>query len=78
MVFYHAFSGFHDTGASYAPIELVDVYGMFCYLLGIDPESNDGVWDRIRRMLRNSSGMTRPSMVVTAMAAMTTARYYWH
>lgn len=47
--------GFHSDGHTYAPIELVDVYQMFCFLLNIDPQTNDGVWDRIRALLRNSS-----------------------
>lgn len=47
--------GFHSEGKVYEPIEIVDVYQMFCFLLDIEPEENDGVWDRIKALLRNDA-----------------------
>ena len=38
---------------------------MICFLLDIEPLSNDGVWDRIRALLRNSSVSLNSSVVLT-------------
>ncbi len=54
-------SGFHSDGRVYPAIELVDLYQMFCFLLDVDPLPNDGVWNRIRAMLRNGSAFTAPN-----------------
>ncbi|QQP36829.1 Ectonucleotide pyrophosphatase/phosphodiesterase family member 6like, partial [Caligus rogercresseyi] len=31
-----------NPNEAYNPIELVDLYQMFCFLLGIEPQANDG------------------------------------
>jgi len=36
-------------------IELVDIYQMLCHLMDVHPEPNDGVWERIKNLLRNSA-----------------------
>ncbi len=61
----------------YDEIELVDVYNMFCHLLGITAEENDGVLDRIMAMLRNLSMVvvapsTAALLALTALVSSTT------
>ena len=46
---------FKSSGKIYPAIELVDIYQLICNLLNLEPLQNDGVWDRIKAMLRNSS-----------------------
>lgn len=47
--------GFNIKQETQKPIEIVDLYHMFCHLLDIIPAENDGVWDRIKGLLRNSA-----------------------
>ena len=56
--------GFNIKKEAQPPIEIVDLYEMFCHLLNIIPAENDGVWDRIKGLLKNSSPMNKPSSVV--------------
>ena len=59
--------GFKNDGNTYPPVEIVDMYALFCHLLGIDPkEHHDGVWDRIRDFLRNSAPLKTVSMALMA------------
>uniref|UniRef100_A0A0K2TR93 Ectonucleotide pyrophosphatase/phosphodiesterase family member 6like [Oryzias latipes] n=1 Tax=Lepeophtheirus salmonis TaxID=72036 RepID=A0A0K2TR93_LEPSM len=44
-----------DPNETYNAIELVDLYQMFCFLLGVEPQPNDGLWSRIRDLLKNSA-----------------------
>ena len=53
----------------YSEFELVDVYQIFCHLLGIKPNPNDGVWDRVSGLLRNSAAPS-PSPSIAALAAL--------
>ncbi len=57
----------------YPEFELVDVYQMFCHLLGIEPLANDGVWDRVKALLRNSAPASgsppMPPLVITLLVA---------
>ena len=45
------------------PIELVDLYRMFCFLLDIEPaktcENSCGLWERIKNLLRNDGSALR-------------------
>ena len=66
-------SGFKDDGSTHDGIELVDVYQIFCHLLGFDPEPNDGIWDRVRGLLKNSSLALAPQILPLALAAAFTA-----
>ena len=50
------------------PIELVDLYQMFCFILGIEAEPNDGVWDRIKRLLRNDSSSLKATHLALVLA----------
>ena len=56
--------GFNIKKEAQPPIEIVDLYEMFCHLLNIIPAENDGVWDRIKGLLKNSSPMNKPSSIV--------------
>ena len=42
--------------------------------MGIKPEPNDGVWERVKALLRNaaSPGMNAPSLMVCLTAALAT------
>jgi len=58
-------------------IELVDVYQMLCFLLDIDsPEPNDGVWSRIRNLLKNSSVTVNSSVVLILASVIVTYTYH--
>ena len=58
------FIGFIQSNEPQPAIEIVDLYQMFCHLLNIKPAENDGVWDRIRALLRNSSSCLNCSNIV--------------
>ena len=58
------FLGFNIKPQAQDPIEIVDLYQMFCHLLDIIPAENDGVWDRIKGLLKNSSVRQNSSNVV--------------
>ena len=52
--------GFQQTsGEVYPAIELVDVYQIFCHLLDIEPQDNDGVWERVNALLKSGNGARR-------------------
>lgn len=36
-------------------IELVDIYELLCHLMNIKPQPNDGIWERIKSLLKNSA-----------------------
>jgi len=57
--------GFLSSDYPQPPIHLVDIYQMICFLLDIDPLPNDGIWDRIRALLKNSSVSLNSSVVLT-------------
>lgn len=48
-------TGFIPMKEAQPPIELVDIYQMLCHLMDVQQEPNDGVWERIKSLLRNSS-----------------------
>lgn len=37
------------------PIHLVDIYQIYAHILGIEPQTHDGSWSRVRSYLTNSS-----------------------
>ena len=49
---------FVSTPVAQPPIEVVDLYNMFCFILGIKPAGNDGIWERIKGLLRNGAMLT--------------------
>ena len=57
-------TGFNIKQEAQDPIEIVDLYMMFCHLLNISAKENDGVWERIKGLLRNSSSTQIPSNFV--------------
>merc|ERR1719188_2429222 len=71
--------GFQKTGGEiYPAIELVDVYQIFCHLLDIEPQDNDGVWERVKALLRNAAttGVPAPSLVACVAIALATSILY--
>ena len=71
-----SFTDFISSSRPQPAIELVDVYQMLCFLLGIEsPEPNDGVWSRIRNLLKNSS-VTVSSSVVLILASVIVTHVY--
>ena len=46
---------FISTPVAQPPIEVVDLYNMFCFILGIKPAENDGIWERVKALLKNDS-----------------------
>uniref|UniRef100_A0A1W7RA20 glycerophosphocholine cholinephosphodiesterase n=1 Tax=Hadrurus spadix TaxID=141984 RepID=A0A1W7RA20_9SCOR len=42
------------------PLSMVDHYQIFCHLLGIQALPNNGSWDKVKNMLRSSSGQLFP------------------
>lgn len=67
--------GFVDSNEPQPPIHLVDVYRMLCFLLDIQPLPNDGIWDRIRNLLKNSSVSVKSSVVLTTLLTLLTTLY---
>jgi hypothetical protein len=49
------FTDFIENADAQPPIELVDIYELLCHLMNIKPQPNDGIWDRIKNLLRNSA-----------------------
>ncbi len=49
------FSDFIENPDAQPPIELVDIYELLCHLMNIKPQPNDGIWDRIKNLLKNSA-----------------------
>ncbi len=49
------------------------MYEMFCFLLGIEPGKNEGVWERVRQMLKNGaiSALASPSLLITLIPLLT-------
>ena len=71
-----SFTDFISSSRPQPAIELVDVYQMLCFLLDIEsPEPNDGVWSRIRNLLKNSS-VTVSSSVVLILASVIVTHVY--
>ena len=70
------FAGFISSTREQPPIELVDIYQMLCFLLDIEPEKNDGIWDRIRNLLKNSSVSVRSSVVLILASVLMTYTYH--
>lgn len=52
--------GFVESEEPMPAIQLVDVYRLLCFLLDIEPQKNDSIWDRIRALLRNSAKSNSP------------------
>ncbi len=46
---------------------------MICHLLGIRPEENDGVWERIKALLRNGALAAAAAPGMAALAAISAA-----
>lgn len=70
--------GFVESSRPQPPIHLVDVYRMLCFLLDIEPLPNDGLWDRIRNLLKNSSVSVKSSVVLTILITLLTTLYNQH
>ncbi len=68
--------GFKQGGAVTPHIELVDVYQIFCKLLGFEPRENDGIWERIKALLRNSASVGRASAATTLIAAFAVSAFF--
>lgn len=65
------FQGFINDGSVHDGIELVDVYQIFCHLLGFEPNEHDGVWERVKAMLRNTTvANSAPSILVIISVAL--------
>ena len=67
--------GFQQTsGEVYPAIELVDVYQIFCHLVDIEPQDNDGVWERVNALLKSGNGAAGvPSLSLMACVAIALA-----
>ena len=48
-------SDFKKRTEPYPAIKQVDVYQVFCHLLGFDPQPHNGTWASVRDFLKNSA-----------------------
>lgn len=56
-----AFKGGYKTG----PIQMIDIYPLICYLLGIQPELNNGSLDRISHLLESPPSLSNEYQLTT-------------
>ena len=67
---------FVNTPVAQPPIEVVDLYNMFCHILGIKPVKNDGIWERIKGLLKNDSSSVKAHSVLVILLALVAQYLY--
>eukprot|EP00095_Tigriopus_kingsejongensis_P000745 maker-scaffold273_size229271-snap-gene-1.19 protein:Tk00745 transcript:maker-scaffold273_size229271-snap-gene-1.19-mRNA-1 annotation:"hypothetical protein DAPPUDRAFT_31637" len=56
---------FERNHINYKPVEIVDFYQIMCMLLRIPPDIHAGSWDRVKNMLKVSSGNSLADPIAT-------------